>query len=54
MKPVAAKFIPWLLLPEKKEYCAAVVNDSSQTATHELDFLKVITRDDPEIKAQLS
>ena len=26
MKPVVAKFVPWLLLPEQKEHCAAVAN----------------------------
>ena len=44
MKHVA-KFIPWLLLPEQKEHCAAVANDLTQTATNEPDFLKVITAD---------
>ena len=59
MKCVVAKFIPWLLLPEQKEHCAAAANDLIQTATNEPDFLKkVITRDelwvygyDPETKA---
>ena len=31
MKRVAAKFIPWLLLPEQKEHCAAVANDAGRT-----------------------
>ena len=35
-----AKFIPQLLLPEQKEYHAAVTNDLIQTITKELDFLK--------------
>ena len=44
MKRVVAKFI---LLPEEKEYRAAVSNDLIQTATNEQDFLKkVITRDE--------
>ena len=47
MKRVMAKFLPWLLLPEQKEHCAAVANDLIQTATNEPDFLrKVITRDE--------
>ena len=47
MKIVMAKFIPWLLLPEQKEYCAAVANDLIQSTTKEPDFLKkVITRDE--------
>ena len=32
-----AKFILWLLLPEKKEHCAAAANDLIQTATNEPD-----------------
>ena len=60
MKRVVAKFIPWLLLPEQKEHCAAVANDLIQTINSEPDFLKkVITRDeswvcsyDLEMKAQ--
>ena len=28
-KRVVAKFVPWLLLPEQKEHCAAVANDNS-------------------------
>ena len=48
MKHVVAKFVPWLLLPEQKEYCAAVANDLAQTATSDPDFLKeVITGDEP-------
>ena len=31
MKHVAAKFIPWLLLPEQKEHRAAVANDAGRT-----------------------
>ena len=62
MKHVVAKFVPQLLLPEQKEYRAAVANDLIQTATTEPDFLKkVITGDeswvcgyDPETKAQSS
>ena len=47
MKCVMAKFVPWLLLPEQKEHCAAVANDLIQTATNEPDFLKkVITRNE--------
>ena len=47
MKHVVAKFVPWLLLPEQKEQCAAVANDLIQTATNGPDFLKkVITRDE--------
>ena len=47
MKCVMAKFIPWLLLPEQKEYCAAIANDLIQTVTNEPDFLKkVITGDE--------
>ena len=46
MECVMAKFIPWLLLPEQKEYHAVLANDLIQTATNEPDFLKkVITRD---------
>ena len=62
MKHVVAKFVPQLLLPEQKEYRAAVANDLIQTAITEPDFLKkTITRDelwvyvyDLETKAQLS
>ena len=62
MKPVMAKFVPQLLLPEQKEHCAAVANDLIQTATNDPDFLKkVIARDDSwvygydlEMKAQSS
>ena len=62
MTCIVAKFILWLLLPEQKEYCAAVANDLIQTATNEPDFLKkVITGGelwdygyDPETKAQSS
>ena len=42
MKCVMAKFVPWLLLPEQKEHCAAVANDLIQTATNEPDFLKKV------------
>ena len=60
MKHVA-KFVLWLLLPERKEHHAAVANDLIQTATNEPDFLKVIIRGeswvygyDLEMKAQSS
>ena len=44
MKHVMAKFIPWLLLPGKKEHCAAVANGLIQTTANEPDFpRKVIT-----------
>ena len=47
MKCVVTKFVPWLLLPEQKEHCAAAANDLIQTATNEPDFLKkVITEDE--------
>ena len=47
MKRVMKKFIPLLLLPEQKEYRAAVANDLIQTVTNEPDFLKkVITGDE--------
>ena len=46
MKHVVAKFIPQLLLPEQKEHCAAVGDDSIQTATNEPDFLKKVTTGD--------
>ena len=47
-KPVVAKFIPWLLLPEPKERRAAVANDLIQTTSNELDFLrKVMAGDEP-------
>ena len=39
MKCVAAKLIPWLLLPEQKEHRAAVANDLSQTTTNEPDLV---------------
>ena len=42
MKHVVAKFIPWLLLQEQKEYRAAVANDLIQTTTNEPDFLKKV------------
>ena len=62
MKRVAAKFIPWLLLPEQKEHRAAVANDLIQIITNGPDFLKkIITGDESwvysynlETKAQLS
>ena len=62
MKCVMAKFVLWLLLPERKEHLAAVANDLIQTATNEPDFFKkVITGDDswaygydPEMKTQSS
>ena len=43
MKCVVAKFIPWLLPPEKKECHAVVANDLIQTDTNEPDFLKKVT-----------
>ena len=47
-KPVVAKFVPWLLLPEPKERRAAVANDLIQTTSNELDFLrKVMAGDEP-------
>ena len=47
MKCVMSKFTPRLLLPEQKEYHAAVANDLIHTAINEPDFLKkVITRDE--------
>ena len=36
------KFVPWLLLPQHKEYRDAVANDLIQTTTNELDFLKKV------------
>ena len=42
VKCVVAKFIPQLLLPEQKEYHAAVTNDLIQTITNEPDFLKKV------------
>ena len=42
MKCIVEKFIPWLLLPEQKEHCAAVANDLIQIATNEPDFLKKV------------
>ena len=46
MKHTVAKCVLQLLLPEQKEYCAAVANDLIQTTTNEPDFLKkVITGD---------
>ena len=46
MKHVVEKFVPWLLLSEQEEHCAAVASDLIQTATDEPDFLqKVVTRD---------
>ena len=45
IKHVAAKFVPWLLLPKQKEHHAAVANDLVQTTTNEPDSLKeIITR----------
>ena len=41
-KHVVEKFIPWLLLPEPKEHCAAVANDLTQIATNEPDSLKKV------------
>ena len=46
MKHVVEKFVPWLLLSEQEEHCAAVANDLIKTITNEPDFLKkVITAD---------
>ena len=47
MKSIVAEFIPWLLLPERKEHLATVTNDLIHTATNEPDFLmEVITGDE--------
>ena len=47
MKPVMAKFVPQLLLPEQKEHDAAVANDWIQTGTNGPYFLKkIMTRDE--------
>ena len=62
MNHVETKLVPWRLLPEQKDHCAAVVNDVIQNATNEPDFLKkVITGGESSIygsnlerKAQLS
>ena len=62
MRGFMGKFVPWLLLPQHKEYRDAVANDLIQIATNEPDFLKkLITGDewwvysyDPEMKAQSS
>ena len=62
IKRVVAKFILRILLPEQKEYGAAVANDLIQTTTNEPDFpKKVVTRDElwvyghnVETEAQLS
>ena len=62
MKPVMAKFILWLLLPEQKEYRAALANDLIQTATNKPDFLEQVKTGgelwvysyDLETKAQVS
>ena len=62
MKPVVAKFVSRLLLPEQKEHHAAVANDLIQTITNEPDFFKKVkTGDelwvygyDPEMKTQSS
>ena len=37
-----AKCVPWLLVPEQKEHCAAVANDLIQTINSEPDFLKEV------------
>ena len=42
MKCIMAKFVLWLLLPEQKDHCAAVVNDVIQNATNEPDFFKKV------------
>ena len=60
MRGFMGKFVPWLLLPQHKEYRDAVANDLIQTTTNELDFLKkVITGNeswvygyDPKMKGQ--
>ena len=47
MKCVVAEIVPWFLLLEQKEDCAAVANALIQTIPNEPDFLrKVITRDE--------
>ena len=47
MKQIVTKFISQLLLPERKEHCAAVAKDLIHTTTNEPDFLqKVLTRDE--------
>jgi len=61
-KCLAAKFVPWLLLQEQKEFLAEVAEDMLQTTNNDPDFLKkVIIRNeswvygyDPETKAQSS
>jgi len=61
-KRVAAKFDPWLLSREQKEFRAAVAQDLLETANNDPDFLKkIITGDeswvygyDPETKTQSS
>ena len=35
IKRVGAKFVPWLLLAEQKEHCAAGANDLIQTTTND-------------------
>jgi type I site-specific restriction endonuclease len=58
----AAKFVPWLLSQEQKEFRAEVAQDLLETTNNDPDLLKkVITRDeswvygyDPETKAQSS
>ena len=45
MKHVA-KFVLWLLLPERKEHHAAVATDLIQTTTNEPDFLKQVISGD--------
>jgi hypothetical protein len=59
---VAAKFIPWLLSQEQKEFCAEVAQNLLETYNNNPHFLKqVITGDeswvygyDPETKVQPS
>ena len=48
MKPVVAKFVPWLLLPEQKEPRAAAATDLTQTTTREPDFLQKVTAEGTE------
>jgi hypothetical protein len=46
-KCVAAKFVPWFLSKEQKEFCAEVAQDMLETANRDPDFpKKVITGDE--------
>jgi hypothetical protein len=61
-KRVMAKFVPWVLSQEQKEFCAEVAQDLLETSNKDPDFpKKVITGDesrvyvyDPKTKAQSS